>query len=105
METLLCIQVQINTDGSNDSYINAAKAAGVLASAVIFFYQSRQTERITPISSTPTFVPFRSSTPISSTILHNVRMIVKQCNITQTQIYLNATGLGCILQSQTFQQL
>ena len=37
METLLCIQVQINTDGSNDSYINAAKAAGVLASAVIFF--------------------------------------------------------------------
>ena len=37
METLLCIQVQINTDGLNDSYINAAKAAGVLASAVIFF--------------------------------------------------------------------
>ena len=37
MEALLCIQVQINTDGSNDSYISAAKAAGVLASAVIFF--------------------------------------------------------------------
>ena len=47
MEVLLCIQVQINTDGSNDSYINAAKAAGVhvLASAVIFFLPIyRQTE-------------------------------------------------------------
>lgn len=44
METLLCIQVQINTDGSNDSYINAAKAAGVLASAVIFFTNLGKTE-------------------------------------------------------------